>query len=552
MNKLVKKSIINFCNLNFIQKVILIIISLIFLFLFIQNFVFSSSFDILMFRAVDDFAFQHSLRKNHEAIVHFKIHHLFRLYDYGYGWLFWIIHILITFPFYLISLLGLDFLLISTARNISLFFMAGSCFFLFKSIKKYTNDKYIPYFVILLFVSYPYFAYSAMSFRTIAPASFFCILTFYITIRNDKFTKQDLKYIALSLAACLGIKLSTGLLAPLISLFLLDRFSWRLNKKNIKNAFYFLKYFIPSSIFFINPSLFISPFKWPLFSDYWKVISGYLNDVKTNHGSGGDFLINFKGGFLTQFLFKYILVIIVALFILKIFFDLRDKKKQNRFDFLYVLIFLIGSSLLLSNYIKMGAGYITNYFFSFAFLIILPLTILDKLKSNKVRISILTILLISNFFLNFPTIKYNYLEHYNRYYSEKTQNLIKSQKELQGLIVDSNQKLNLLIDYRAPVIYSNFRKNITITSLFDNIIVVLKWSNPEYDYILLHRDSKLFLNKEEFQEDVKQADDYFKEIWIQSREIIASIIKTGQFQNSKYQIIYDKNELILFKKIGII
>lgn len=532
---------------NIIQKIVLATTALVLLFLFFQNFILSSSFDILMFRGVDDFAFQHTLRKGHENILHFKIDQLFKLYDYGYGWLFWITHIVITFPFYLISLLGSDFLLISTARNISLLFMAGGSFFLFRSVRKYTNDKYIPYFAVLLFISYPYFAYSAMSFRTIAQGSFFCILTFYLTIRNDQLLKRDLKYIAISLAACLGTKLSTGLFAPLIALFLIDRFGWKLNKENFKKALYFLKYFIPSSIFFINPSLFASPFKWSLFTNYRDVMAGYLNSVQANHGSGDDFILNFKGAFLTPFLFKYILIIVAILFLLKIFFDLRDRKKQNRFDFLYIFIFMIGSSLYLSNHIKMGSTYITNYFFSFSFLLIFSVVILDKLN-NKLKLSILVALVTSNLFLNFPAIKNNYLDHHNRYKSDRTQTLIKSQKELQELVGDPSQKLNLLIGHRAPVIYSNFKKNITITSIFDNISVMEKWNNPEYDYILLHRDSKAFLGDKEFQENIKQADISFQERWNQSRKIIQSLIKTGQFRDSQYKKVYDKGKLLMLKR----
>ena len=124
MRVAIKSSIKNFTSLDIYEKIFVSSICLIFIFFFIQNFIFSSSFDILLFRSVDDYAFQSSMRSIHENMMQLKVDKLFIINDYGYGWIFWIIHSLITFPFYLISILGYDFLLISMARNISLLFMA--------------------------------------------------------------------------------------------------------------------------------------------------------------------------------------------------------------------------------------------------------------------------------------------------------------------------------------------------------------------------------------------------------------------------------------------
>jgi len=547
MSNLINKIFSNFCNLNIIQKIIILVISSLFLLLFVQNFIFSSSFDILMFRSVDDFAFQKVLRSGHEDIIYFKIDKLFKLYAYGYGWLFWITHIIITFPFYLIALLGSDFLLISMSRNISLFFMIGSCFFLFKSIKIYTKDKYIPFISILLFVSYPYFAFSALSFRTIAQASFFCILTFYLVIRNSILSKKDLKYVALSFAACLGTKLSTALFAPLVAIMLIDRFGFKINKNNFKNALYFLKYFIPSAIFFINPSLFVAPFSWHLFTKYRGVMSYYFQNVQNNHGSGGDFLENFINAFRSDFLNQYVLTAFLLMFFIKIIFDIRNKK-QNKFDNLYILTFLVFVSIYLCFRIKMGATYITNYFFSFSFLILFPITVLN-IVNNFVKYTVLTLLVTINITLNFDNIKNSYLHYQDKYYSENVQRSLNSQNELQKLLGDQDQKLKLLIDYRAPVIYSNFRDNIDTISIFDNVSVVEKWSQSEFDYILLHNDSRMMIDEKDFKNLSVNADPKLKTIWIESRRIIKSLMNTGQFRESKYKIIYNKNKLILFKRI---
>lgn len=499
-----------------------------------------------MFRGVDDFAFQKVLRTAHEDLIRFRIDRLFKIYAYGYGWLFWIIHVIITFPFYLISLLGSDFLLISTARNISLIFMIGACFFIFKSIKIYTKDKYIPYIAILLFVSYPYFAYSALSFRTIAQTSFFCTLTFYLLIRNKILSRKDLKYIAISFAACIGTKLNTMIFALLIGAFLADRFKFKLNKENLSNALYFFKYFIPFSIIFINPSLLLSPFKTKLLEDYLDSIKYHFKHIQTNYGSGHNFLDNFYSAFESSFLYKYVLIFFMLMFCIKIIIDIKSNK-QNRFDYLYMFIFLIASSIYFSFFIRIGSSYITNYFFSFSFLLLFSITTLNKTR-NSIKYTILVSLVSINTLMAFDQIKDGYMEHYNKYQSEDMERVFNSQKELQKLVGSPDQTLTLLIDYRAPVIYSNFRKNINMISIFDNISVVETWTQDEFDYILLHKDSLMLIDEKDFQRISINADTSLKSTWNNSRKITQSLLKTGKFRNSQYSIIYNKNKLIFFKR----
>lgn len=555
MKDLIIKTVTNFCDLNIIQKTILLVILSSFLLLFIQNFIFSSSFDVLSLRSIDDYAFQAVLREHHENITSFRVFNLLELNDYGYGWLFWIIHITLTFPFYLTSLAGIDFLLISMARNISLCFMIGSCFFLFLSVKMYTKDKYIPFISILLFMSYPYFAFAALNFKTTAQETFFCILTFYLIIRNSALSKKDLKCISLSFAACLGTKLSTALLAPLVAIFLIDRFGFKIDKVNLKNALYFFRYFIPSAIFFINPALFLTPFNSVYFDKYWHDMVDTFTRVKTSVVSAKPFHQIYIEAFGTQFLNHYVLIVVVFMFLVRAISDFRSKK-QNKFDSTYILIFL----LFVTTYLCLTIGlvpattYITHYFFCFSFLILFSLTALNRLN-DFVRYIALALLVTLNLTLGFDRINDSYLTYHNKYHSERVQIALKAQNELQKLLGDPDQKLNLLIDFRAPVIYSIFKKNIKSITMFDNVSVVEKWSASEFDYILLHNDSRinyqLHIGDGEFKNtlDLLYSDPKRKNILVESRRMIKQLSDTGHFRESDYKIVYDKNKLVLFKKI---
>ena len=155
-----------------------------------------------------------------------------------------------------------------------------------------------------------------------------------------------------------------------------------------------------------------------------------------------------------------------------------------------------------------------------------------------------------NITFNFSTIKNSYLNSYTKPNSQTTQTLLESQKELQKLAGNSDQKLNLLIDFRAPVIYANFRDNNIITIfMYDNVSVVENQSKSEFDYILLHKDSKVLLDKKDFQKISAGADEAIKNTWVESREMVESLINTGIFRKSRYEVIYDKNKLIFFNRL---
>ena len=85
--------------------------------------------------------------------------------------------------------------------------------------------------------------------------------------------------------------------------------------------------------------------------------------------------------------------------------------------------------------------------------------------------------------------------------------------------------------------------------MFDNVSVVEKWSKSEFDYILLHKDSKMLLDKKDFQRISTSADEALKNTWVESRGMVESLINTGIFRKSRYEVIYDKNKLIFFKRL---
>jgi hypothetical protein len=536
-----------FLKLNFLDKLLITVSFSIVLFLFIQNFIFSSSFDYLIYRGVDDYAFHKSLRNYHEALLSFKLDKLFRMFDYGYGWIFWFIHTILTFPFYLISLSGSDTLLISSARNISLLFSIGSLFILYKIIYHYTKDNSLSLAASLIFMTFPYFAYSAMSFRTLAQVQFFCMLTFYLSLiyRVDN---GNLKYIAYSLAAAIGTKLSAIFITPLLAMVVLNRYHWKFDRKTYHDFLYFLKYFIPSTIFFINPSWFLAPFHTSLFTKHIGYINLVSSNVTTNIGFNQSFFDNFFSAYSDSYLSVYILILFFIGLFIKFVKDFIANE-ELKYDFLYIFLFVGLLSTFLASYVKLNYTYITNYFYSFSFLLLLAIVLLKDFK-KPIKIVIALLLIVLNTYYNFHPIKKWYFYHHDRANSDMIVNRIKTHKELAGIIGSPNQQLSILADYRAPFVYSNFRKNIYLGVIFDNISVILNEAKNQQrtiDYIVLSKESRLLLNDLEFKENISNTDDDVKNQLILEKAVMDKLIKEGLFDNKLYDRVYEKNNIIMYK-----
>ena len=531
-------------SLTWLERIIIGFIASVFLFLFTQNFIFSSSFDVLLFRSIDDGAFHHVLRHMTNSLIHGEFEFLITTYNYGYGWLFWMLHYVLTLPFALLSYYGdIDFLLISGARNISLFFMIGVCFLTFKITKKYTDDRYIPYFAVLLFISYLAFATASLGFKTIAQTTFFCAFSFYFTIRNDELTKKDLRYIAFALAAALGTKINTALFAPLIAVFLIDRFGWKITKENIHYGLYFLAYFIPVSIFFINPSLFLAPFDLSFWTDYKTFMQTQLGHLRVDNGSIKELINTFIQAFRHNLLHYYILLIMALMFCIKIILDIKSKTK-HRFDFLYISTFLVFAAIYISYTIKIGGWYVANYFFSFSFLLVLAIVTIDKLTDKRLRVALLITLFVANF-----SLQQRIIEHYRLYFiiSDGVKGKIQAQKEMQQLIGKPKEKLNFLFELPI-VIYSNL--DSSLNNKIRNVALNANWGSPAtadniiYDYIVLAKNGFILMSEQDFQKSYASRNKLIQK----NRKKIKPLLETGNFQNAKYKIIYDKNQVLVFAK----
>lgn len=510
---------------------------LIFIYLFIQNFIFSESLDIIQLRSVDDLAFNISLRKWHEALSSLNFKQIINMNDYGYGWIFWALYGLITFPFFL---LGNETLLISSARNLSLFYSFGTLFFTYKILSKYTKSFFYKAFIILFILSIRSFIYwGTLCFDTSAQIIFFSMLSVYFIINDSKLSRKTILLSALSASIAVATKL-TGIFVLILLFFLIfDRLKWKINANSLKKIFLYIVVFFSSFVLFANPAFFFFPFFRTEIDHFFVVMKYYMKQSSTmleNHGTQ-NFLFFFRKGVASYSFGIYGIIIFFLLYIKKIFHNLKEKK----YDFLYLFITILIATIYLLFRVQHGAAYVAKYSIFLVMLLPFSLLSLEKNSQGKKITLIVAIVISFHHFLSPPRKNFNFTTFYQAKISKKVlikQNLMKSLKKI--IPYSKGKKITALVNHNGIFPYSAFRKGIKLIYSFENYaqLPVLN-----YNYILLFKKSTVFLSEKEL---AKRRN---KEMLLKSKKIIMDLINNNHYLNRKYRLIYDKDEFLLYKSM---
>ncbi len=531
------------------QKVIIGLFAMTFFFIFFQNFLFSQSFSSLHLREVDDLAFQISLRTIHQKISHFRIDSLLKLNDYGYGWIFWIFTGLITYPFYLISLVcECYFPLIALPRQISLLFTAGTVFLVYKIISIYTKDEFTKLCALIFFLSFPAVGHFAGRFSTTPMVMFFSALTVFLAVRKNDYEKKDLRQIAISAAICIGTKLNGIMIIPLVGLILADRLHWQLNNQNLRKAGFFLLNLILFSILFINPSLFLSPF----IPSY---LTRYIESVQYNsHLAVQEDFISTLYGTLESGYFNHFLIIPVISLMLTGFWHSR----KIGLDLLFATILVILLMAFLVKMNSMGPLYNVNYSMVFIYLITLCFVGFSFIKDSRkwLKNTVMVMFIVISITLNFGNFHHVTFSP-ARYFFLKSDPIIlaqlKAEDEMRKIIADpknnSEKRINVLMSHYAIFPYTNLDrgKNVNLKFSFDDLS---NESKIDYDYVVLSKRSSYLLNEVEFSKFISNlTDQKMIDSQVKSRKIASDLINFGKIgSSSTYQNLLESGDIILLKK----
>lgn len=168
---------------------------------FSTNLIFSQSYASIQYRS-DDVPFQLVLRRIHDAIVGGDLTAVLSANDYAYGWLFWILNSLLTFPVYLldatestvISNNAMEQLVILIPRQLSLVFVTSAIVLWISSFRKlHTRDSKLMWGVIPLMLLIPAVTYAATTFHPTGFQMFLTAFSVHIavsTVANQKTAAQ--------------------------------------------------------------------------------------------------------------------------------------------------------------------------------------------------------------------------------------------------------------------------------------------------------------------------------------------------------------------------
>ncbi len=148
--------------------------------------------------------------------------------------------------------------------------------------------------------------------------------------------------------------------------------------------------------------------------------------------------------------------------------------------------------------------------------------------------------------------------YFLHYYSHKRDpNVVKSielQKELKNIICKKDVKMQILQHYEVASVcsgtFDNDYRNVQKLHSFNQLAEHLR-AMPEPDYIILHKGGTAFYTQEKFDTFLKQQANTYKTRYMEDRSETQFLLKNKKLStnNKSYKIIFDKEEIVVFKKV---
>lgn len=253
----------------------------------LQNFLPSMHVAELLFREVDDLAFQSSMNKMQRAFVRGDWSNFFLMNDYAYGWAFWLLVSAFSFPGFVIrELFSIDWILVVSPRLFSWIAGIFSLVFVRLALREFGASKITVAFGLTFMSLLPSFGYYQMRFGTVALltlASAFALFQFLRVMH----AKESPIFLGLTVGFAAGIKITGLLIYPLLAasaLFLLLKANGRVQvisaayKAGVAHVVFLFSWIIST-----NPVLLLSP----LFSSEAKtILSRIIHQVSGGLDSG--------------------------------------------------------------------------------------------------------------------------------------------------------------------------------------------------------------------------------------------------------------------------
>ena len=344
------------------------------------------------------------------------------------------------------------------------------------------------------------------------------------------------------MAIAIGTKINALMLVLAIAPILLiihkdqnnNKISYKFIFKNIVFAIFF-------TLLFYNPLLIL----FPLFlTESIEAITVVLRHIYYSGINQGHISNEYLGNLLVNGLFKhyagYLTIPLSIITLITGYILYKDNKFSDKI-LSYILIFmsagfLIAATILLFR-VKSGPWAYATYVIPLFFSIIFSTIILDRVKSYK-KYLLLSLFMLSLFFLNQNNIEEFYYRYENQKNTLYNKTRMETFKDLENIILPSeNKKVEVLIDFNILAPISTFDKNFARTDFFSSFA----GHGSNYDYILISKNNIMFNKKEDIIEKYKHSKSY-----LLGKEKLDKLIAGDLFNNNSYNIIYENKTIIVF------
>jgi len=385
----------------------------------------------LSFVENDEYVFHRSLINMFEGVIELNLKKLFSFHLYSYGFIFFLINLIFTFPFFLFDNTEMT---IYFPRIVTALFAIGSLYIIYIFTLN-RSSKLVSYLIILFILTMPGFWRNAFWFHPDWMMTFFILLSIYFYSKDNFDCKKYFWYGTLSFGFAISSKIQAITFYPFLFFYI---FYENFNLKNFYNFKSKIFLLIKSTFFIIVIFIITNPYiLHPLGFEAWLVdFADNMKSNNTNHGSGeilewNEKITNAINAYYFTFNIFVILVFLITFNSIKYF--LNKKKNILNVISLYVLINLIYLIFFVNKDWQ-------HYYLS----VLIASSLLFIIQSNKMKY-ILLLFIIINFSLSIEQHKKIF------FYNPITEQHLQMSQSLVDIFsgeVDKNT--NILIDPYVP------------------------------------------------------------------------------------------------------
>ncbi len=508
------------------------ILACIFCYYFVENFILSESWSVLLSRSIDDFVMQASTYNTQKEIIagHWKT--VFTTFDYAYGNIFWLFNAVLLMPLYMLDATQVQ---IIAGRQLSLLFVFGSIYLLGLIIDKLRPDaKHLKYPTLIAIATMPMVEIIATKLHVNAPNLFFGILSFFLIVRSTQITRKDIIWSGVSAGVAIGLKVTGVVILPLLGLTLINRLFEKQDTFLVKNIAIFCLTVILVSIACAAPSLFLFPcFR----SDLKRMYATFV--LFKNMGGQGN---SYHGSIVDGLAYYLNPIALSAAAIFSMPLIVSDMKRRN-FIFVFIIVSLVAAEIALVLTVHKIPFYIATYLVNLGFFIPLGLIGIATVRvPTFLKVTVAYTIIACSIVYGIDNRNRLLCEHlgdknfFRIIKSEKIQNRLNALNEMSSLIMPIKTPIRMLQDC-----YSIF----PVTGLTEGVMMDLNFgtldgyskNDARYDYISFNTLDYFGRTPANFPEGTLSVDDTLRK----------TLYDTGYFKGSKYRLIYENFGILVYE-----